>query len=112
MSASVTGSVVLVPLYHVAQGIAHQDALDAGVLQQRGEARVVAGEHGNLAVVAAQLLQISEGNGFVDHGDRPEKDEGSAAAPFLNPSGHRRHGRYITAFRASVLEYALSTNGA
>ena len=42
---------------HHAEGVSDQQALDARVLEQRGEARVVAGQHGDARAFRAHALQ-------------------------------------------------------
>ena len=63
-AARVVGHVVegdrqrgVVPLQHHAERVPDQQAVQAGGVEHRGEARVVAGEHGDLLAILAQLLQ-------------------------------------------------------
>ncbi len=52
----------LVSLQHHAERVADQEAVQAGCVQHRGEARVVAGEHGYFHAIVAQLLQRLDGH--------------------------------------------------
>ena len=54
----------LLALQHVAQGITHQDHIDAAAFEQRGKAGVVAGEHDDLAAFGAHLAELEKGDGF------------------------------------------------
>ena len=47
-------------LQHIAQRIADQQGFNARRFQQRGKARVVAGEHGDLVTISAHLVNIGE----------------------------------------------------
>ncbi len=50
-------------LQHVTERVADQQHVDAGAVQQRSEARVVTGEHGDLLACIAHCLQFRDGNG-------------------------------------------------
>src|SRR5204863_513123 len=51
----------VVPLQHHAERVADEEAVETRGVQHRGEARVVAGEHGYLHAIFAQLLQRLDG---------------------------------------------------
>jgi hypothetical protein len=52
----------VVSLQHHAERVADQQAVQAGGVEHRGEARVVAGEHGYFHAIVAQLLQRLDGH--------------------------------------------------
>ena len=49
-----------VPLQHVTQRIADQQRIDAGAVEQRSKARVVAGQHGDPLAFPHHLVQIAQ----------------------------------------------------
>jgi hypothetical protein len=51
----------VVSLRTILSEVAHEQAVEAGGIEHRGEARVVAGEHRNLRGIVAQLLQGFDG---------------------------------------------------
>jgi hypothetical protein len=70
-------------LQHVAERIADQQHVDARAIQQRGEARVVTGQHGDLFAGVAHCLQFRHGDGVparflqIGHGEIRWKKEGA-----------------------------------
>ena len=60
--AQADGQRGFAPLHGHAQGIAHQQDIDAGVIHQRGKAGFIGGQHGDFFAFCLHLLQCVHSN--------------------------------------------------